>query len=157
MSPMNMNMIRFEDLLLWPNTLLSMTLWFTRNICRNKTKAESLMLEEKKRSWQHRCIKEKQNLTLPDINCKKLTALLRNQQRTARQSTNAKSAHTTSVLPCSPSLFPFIGWPDSKRKTIRWPVRWKRQIIPSFNPYKPFVNSRKLTLSFPACRLKPLP
>ena len=47
MSPMNMNMIRFEDLL-WPNTLLSMTLWFTRNICRNKTKAESLMLEEKK-------------------------------------------------------------------------------------------------------------
>lgn len=42
-----MNMIRFEDLL-WPNTLLSMTLWFTRNICRNKTKAESLMLEEKK-------------------------------------------------------------------------------------------------------------
>lgn len=48
MSPTNMHMIRFEDLLLWPNTLLSMTLRFTRNICRNDTKAETLMLGEKK-------------------------------------------------------------------------------------------------------------
>lgn len=77
------------------------------------------MLEEK-RSGRHRCIKEKQNLTLSDINHRKLTAVLRNQQRTARQSTNAKSAHTTSELPCSPSLFPLVGWTDSKRKkTIR--------------------------------------
>lgn len=82
MSPgPNMHMIRFEDLLLRPNTLLSMTLRFTRNICRNDTKADTYV--GGKKGAGDRCIKEKQNLTLPDINCRKLTALLRNQQRPA--------------------------------------------------------------------------